>query len=42
MNKIVYIIITLALVIGIGIVFLGSSKNNTETGGLAQNVGIKD
>ena len=42
MNKTVYIIITLALVIGIGIVFLGGSKNNTETGGSAQNVEIKD
>ncbi len=42
MNKTVYIIITLALVIGIGIVFLGGSKNNTETGASAQNVEIKD
>lgn len=42
MNKTVSIIITLALVIGIGIVFTGSSKNNTETGELAQNVEIRD
>ena len=42
MNKTVYIIITLALVVGIGIVFLGGSKNNTETGESAQNVEIKD
>ncbi len=42
MNKTVSIIITLALVIGIGIVFLGGSKNNTETGGSAQNVEIRD
>ncbi|MEK7113870.1 MAG: cupredoxin domain-containing protein [Patescibacteria group bacterium] len=42
MNKTVYIIITIALAIGIGIVFLGGSKNNTETGGSAQNIEIKD
>lgn len=42
MNKTVYIIITLALVMGIGIVFFGGSKNNTETGGSAQNVEIRD
>ena len=42
MNKTVYIIITIALAIGIGIIFLGGSKNNTETGALAQNVEIKD
>lgn len=42
MNKIVYIIITAALVIGIGIVFLGGSKNNTETSVSAQNVEIKE
>jgi len=42
MNKTVYIIITIALVIGIGIVFLGGSKNNTETGGSVQNVEIRD
>ena len=42
MNKTVSIIITLALVIGIGIIFLGGSKNNTETGGSMQNVEIKD
>ncbi len=42
MNKTVYTIITVALVIGIGIIFLGSQKNNTETEGPAQNVEIKD
>lgn len=44
MKKIIYIIITLALVIGLGIVFLGGSKskNNTETGESAQNIEIKD
>lgn len=45
MNKTVYIIITLAFVIGIGIVFFGGSKlnnNNAGTGGLTQNVEIKD
>ncbi|HEY4511822.1 MAG TPA: hypothetical protein VJH55_03205 [Candidatus Paceibacterota bacterium] len=42
MNKTAYTIITMALVVGIGIVFLGGSKNNTETGGSAQNVEIKD
>ncbi len=42
MSKTVYIIITLALVIGLGIVFLGGSKNNIETDGSAENVEIKD
>ena len=42
MNKTVSIIITVALVIGLGIVFLASSKNGTETGGPAQNVEIRD
>lgn len=42
MNKTVYIIITAVLVIGIGKVFLGGSKNNTVTAGSAQNVEIKD
>lgn len=42
MNKTVYIIITIVLVIGIGIVFIGGSKNNTDTGGSAQNVEIID
>lgn len=41
MNKTAYIIITLALVIGIGIVFLSGSKNNTETGVLTQNVEMR-
>ena len=44
MNKTVSIIITLALVIGIGIIFLGGSKNNTDStlSQSAQNVQIKD
>lgn len=44
MNKTALIIITVALVIGIAIVFLGQSKNNSGTGGseLAQNVEIRD
>lgn len=43
MNKIVYIMITLALVIGIGVVFLGGSKNNNSgTGEVTQNVEMKD
>lgn len=42
MNKTVSIIITLALVIGIGIVFIGSPKNNAETSGSAQNVEIRE
>ncbi|MEK7621636.1 MAG: cupredoxin domain-containing protein [Patescibacteria group bacterium] len=42
MNKTSSIIITLALVVGFGIIFWGGSKNNTETGGSAQNVEIKD
>lgn len=44
MNKTALIIITVALVTGIGIVFLGQSKNNSGTGGseLAQNVEIRD
>ncbi len=43
MNKTASIIITLALVIGLGIVFLGQSKNNSEsTTGSAQNVEIRD
>jgi plastocyanin domain-containing protein len=42
MNKTVYVIITLALVIGIGIVFLGNSKKNNTTGEATQNSEIKD
>jgi len=44
MNKAASIIITFALVIGIGIVFLGGSKsdNNVGTDGSVQNVEIKD
>ena len=44
MNKTVSIIITLTLVIGISIVFLGDSKssNNAGTDGSVQNVEIKD
>lgn len=44
MNKTASIIIAIALVLGIGIVFLGQSKNNSGTGGTesAQNVEIRD
>jgi len=44
MNKTISIIITLALIIGIGVVFLGGSKNNTDSTSnqSAQNVKIKD
>lgn len=44
MNKIVSIIITVALVIGIGIVFFGQSKNNPDSTSTqsAQNVEIRD
>lgn len=43
MNKTASIIITLALVIGIGIVFLGQSNNNSDsTTGSAQNIEIRD
>lgn len=42
MNKTPLIIISSALVIGIGIVFLGGSKNSADTSGPAQNVEIKD
>lgn len=44
MNKVVYIIITLALVVGIGIMFLRGSKNSTTTTSTqaGKNVEIKD
>lgn len=44
MNKTASIIIAIALVIGIGIVFLGQSKNNpgSDGTGSAQNVEIRD
>ena len=44
MNKTASIIITIALVIGIGIVFWGQSKNNSDSANteLAQNVEIRD
>lgn len=44
MNKTVSIIITVALVVGIGIVFMGGSKNDTNSTSTesAQNVEIKD
>lgn len=44
MNKTVSIIITVALVVGIGIVFMGGSKNdiNSTSTESAQNVEIKD
>ena len=44
MNKIVSIILTLALVISIGIVFFGGSKNNPDSADVqsVQNVEIRD
>lgn len=42
MNKTALIIITLALILGIGIIFWGESKNNTTTMELEQNSEIKD
>ncbi len=43
MNKIASIVITVALVIGIGILFVGQSKNSPEsTTASVQNVEIKD
>jgi plastocyanin domain-containing protein len=44
MNKTVSIIITLGLVIGIGIIFVGQSQNNTDTTSVQaeQNVEIRD
>ena len=46
MNKTASIILTLALVVGIGIVFIGGSKSkdsaNSVSGQSAQNVEIKD
>ena len=43
MNKTASIIITAALVIGIGIVFFGQSRNSPDsTGGSPQNVEIRD
>lgn len=44
MNKTALIIITVALAIGIGIIFFGQSKNNPDSAGAqsAQNVEIRD
>ena len=44
MNKTASIIITIALVIGIGIVFFGQSKNNLDSTGTqsAQNIETRD
>lgn len=42
MNKIALLIIAFALLVSIGILFFGSSKSNTETGELVQNVEIRD
>lgn len=44
MNKNASIVLTLALIVGIGIIFMNSSKSSTSTeqAGSAQNVGIKD
>jgi plastocyanin domain-containing protein len=44
MNKAVSIIITLALLIGLGIIFVGKSQNNTDIASIqpGQNVEIRD
>lgn len=44
MNKTASIILTLALVVSLGIVFLGGSKSNTQTAstGSTQNIEIRD
>lgn len=44
MNKLPYIIITIALVVGLGFIFVGSSKskNDTGTNQVVQNSEIKD
>ncbi len=44
MNKTALIIITVALIIGLGIIFLGQSNNNSDTADnqSAQNVEIRD
>src|SRR5215207_5727630 len=41
MNKPTSIIVTLGLVVGMGIIFIGGSNDNTNTG-LAQSVEIRD
>jgi plastocyanin domain-containing protein len=42
MNKTVSIIITLGLIVGIGIIFMGGSKKDNANTGSAQSVEIKD
>lgn len=42
MNKTASIIITVAIVIGIGIVFLGQSNKNSDSAQSVQNVEIRD
>ena len=42
MNKTVSIIITLGLVVGIGIIFIGDSKNDNASTGSTQSVEIKN
>ena len=44
MNKIASIIIVIALVVGIGIIYLGRSDNNADSGGTkqTQNVEVRD
>ncbi len=42
MNKTASIIITVALIIGLGIVFLGQSNDSSDTTQSAQNVEIRD
>ena len=42
MNKTVSIIITLGLVVGVGIIFIGDSKNDNVSTGSTQSVEIKN
>ena len=42
MNKTVSIIVTLGLIVGIGIIFIGGSNKNNTNAGSAQSVEIKD
>ena len=42
MNKTVSIIITLGLIVGIGIIFIGDSKNDNASTGSTQSVEIKN
>lgn len=42
MNKTVSVIITLGLIVGIGIIFMGDAKKDTTNTGWTQSVEIKD